>query len=741
VRLLLLCLVGTILGGVVSAQDAPPALAVTRAQGPIKLDGDLSDPGWSGAATIDTFYETVFGDNRPPLVKTTALITYDEKYFYIGVRCDDPEPGRIRAPYADRDNVIGTDDNVAIFLDTRGDRRSAEEFRVSPRAIQADGVYNDATQNEDFSPDFYYDTAARITDTGWQAEIRIPFSSLRYPHTGAQNWGVIVWRNYPREFRYAIYSSPIPRGSNCLICHATGLEGLTQLPSSGHLVVAPYASGQDVAQAPEPGAPLGDDRTKGRIGLDAKWTPSVDTALDATINPDFSQVEADIAQIAVNNRFALFYPEKRPFFLEGLDLFDIPIQAFYTRTITSPLWGLRATGKLGASSYSILLGEDKGGGSVILPGPTSSGLAPQDFRSVVGIARWRRELGHSFLGLLYTGREIEGGGHNRVLGPDFQWRPSENDRVTGQFLWSDTQTPTKPDLAPEWDGRTLSGHALNLAWQRTTRTVGWTLRYKDFGDGFRADEGFVPQVGYRDENAVVGYTLFPSGFLNFVNPLFWFEAVQDRKGDLINRHIYPGIFVAGRHNLQAELDLFLDRVQTGPKLLSRTLLNYTAQVDPSRRFSRIGVNGFIGEDIDIANVRVGHGASVTAYATVRPTDHLALDANSALSWLNVDAEPGRRLRLFTAQVQRVKATYNFSGRMFLRLIGQYVSNHRDPTLYTVSVPARDGGFSGSALFSYRLNWQTAVFLGYGDDRTLTEVGNLVRADRQFFVKLSYAFQN
>jgi hypothetical protein len=742
-KLFLVGLLTALVGARVSAEEPPPPppLTVTRAPGPITVDGDLSDPGWVGAASIETFYETVFSDNRPPTVKTSAMVTYDEKYFYIGIRCDDPDPSRIRAPFADRDNVIGTDDNIAVFLDTRGDRRSAQEFRVSPRGIQADGVFNDANANEDFSPDFYYDTAARITDTGWQAEIRIPFSSLRYPHTGPHKWGLIIWRNYPREFRYAIYSSPLPRGSNCLICHAIALEGLTDLPSSGHLVVAPYVSAQEVARAPALGAPLAGGTTDARAGLDVKWTPTADTALDATLNPDFSQVEADVAQIAVNNRFALFFPEKRPFFLEGVDLFDTPIQAVYTRTITSPRWGLRTTGKLGASSYTVLLGEDKGGGSVILPGPTSSSLAPQDFSSVVGIARWRRDLGQSFMGLLYTGREIEGGGHNRVLGPDFQWRPNETDRLTGQLLLSDTQTPRRPDLAPEWDGRTLTSQALSLAWARTTRTIGWTLRYKDFGDGFRADDGFIPQVGYRDEYAVLGYTLFPHGFFNFVNPLLSFESTQNRGGDLINRHVYPGIFVAGRHNLQAEFDLFLDRVLTGTKLLPRTQLNYTVQVDPSRRFSRIGLNGFVGEDIDIANIRVGHGASVTGYATVRPTDHLALDANSAVSWLNVDTNSGARSRLFTAQVQRLKATYNFSPRAFLRLIGQYVSTRRDPTLYTVSVPARDGGFSGSALFSFRLNWQTALFLGYGDDRSLTEVGALVRSDRQFFLKLSYAFHS
>ena len=185
-----------------------------------------------GAAVIETFWETSPGNNVPPKVKTTAWVTYDDRYFYIAVKCDDPDPRKIRAPYVDRDNVIGTDDNVAIFLDTRNDRRSAVEIRVNPRGIQGDAMFNDANGNEDFSPDFFYDTAARITAEGWQAEVRIPFSTLRYPKADPQTWGVLLWRNYPREYRYFIHSSPVPRGSNCIICRSRELTGLTGLPSA-----------------------------------------------------------------------------------------------------------------------------------------------------------------------------------------------------------------------------------------------------------------------------------------------------------------------------------------------------------------------------------------------------------------------------------------------------------------------------------------------------------------------------
>jgi len=747
-RLALLLVAG--LSAVAAADEPtppiPPPIPLPRVSGPIVIDGDLSDPGWNGAAVIDTFFETVFGDNRAPSVTTVAWLTYDDRYLYIALRCDDPDPRRIRAPYVDRDQVIGTDDNVAIFLDTRNDRRSAQEFRVSPRGIQADGIFNDASGNEDFSPDFYYDTAGRITEKGWQAEVRIPLSSLRYPHADPQKWGIIIWRNYPRDFRYAIYSSPQPRGANCLVCLSREVTGLTGLPSSSHVVVAPYVSAQDVAHADAPGRPLGHGRTDKRIGLDVKWNPSAGTALDATINPDFSQVEADVAQIAVNNRFALFFPEKRPFFLEGVDLFDTPIQAVYTRTITSPRWGGRTTGKLGASSYTVLVTQDRGGGSVLRPGPTGSDFAPQDFSSVVGIARMRRDFGRSYLGLLYTGRENQGRGHNHVVGPDGQWRPNDKDILAGQLLVSDTITPNRPDLGAGGDGRTLTSHALETSWRHSTRGLDWSARYRDFGDGFRADEGFVPQVGYREGTLNPGYKFFPKGVFSFVGPFLNLEYAADRRGRLITRQVDPGVLLLGRHNLQANVQLQIRRERTADQLQSFTRLSYVVQIDPSRRFTRVGASGLAGQDVDVLNVRVGRGFSVTGFATVRPTDHLTLDANTALSWLNVDRRvtpsgvPAGNGRLFTAQVQRLKATYNFNPRVFLRLVGQYVSTRRDTSLYAVAVPRRSGDFSASALFSYRLNWQTALFVGYGDERALDERERLARTERQLFVKLSYAFQ-
>ena len=209
-----------------------------------------------------------------------------------------------------------------------------------------DSVLDDAS-GEDSAPDFFWDSAARLNDRGWTLEIRIPFTSLRYRNADPQTWRILLYRNYPRDRHFQFFSATFPRDSNCFICRSNFLTGLEHLPGGGHLVAAPYLSASEGAHPGEDsGSPLVSDPVKPHAGLDVKYTPNADNAIDFTINPDFSQVESDTAQISANERFALFYPEKRPFFLEGADLFQTPIQAVYTRTITDPDWGGRITGKV-----------------------------------------------------------------------------------------------------------------------------------------------------------------------------------------------------------------------------------------------------------------------------------------------------------------------------------------------------------------------------------------------------------
>ena len=717
-----------------AAAQQPGPTHVPKTTAPIAVDGALDDAAWQGAAIIDKFYETSPGDNVPAKVYTAAYVTYDARYFYIGIRADDPEPRRIRAPFVDRDGVIGTDDNIAVFIDTRNDKRSAIELRVSPRGIQADGIFNDANFNEDFAPDFYYDTAAQVTDQGWTAEFRIPFTSLRYSGADPQTWNILVWRNWPRDFRYAFHSAPMPRGSNCVICFAHPLTGLTGLPEASHFIAAPYVTAQQVSG---PEGEIGTNLERGDFeadaGADIKWTPSQNHAVDFTFNPDFSQIEADVPQVLVNQRFAVFFPEKRPFFLEGFDLYDTPMQVAYTRTIASPRAGARATGKIGSTAYTILTTQDRGGAFQIIPGPTRSDFALLDRKSYATIARVRHDLGDSFVGAVLTDREIDGGGHNRVIGPDFQWRlPAHT--ITAQLLYSDTENPLRPEVSPYWNGEQVSSHALNASWDHLTRTYDAGAEYSDIGEGFRADLGFLPQVGYRELEAYYGRRYYPEGRVRFVRPSVLVDRQQDRDGETIYDLVSLGVNGFGAKNTNFDALLRAERILVGDELLSQNYVQLFYQFDPHRRVPRITLQARLGDQIDFDNGREGEGLSLSIGANVRPHDRLDLQLNVVRDTLDVAGG-----RLFTATVERLRAQYSFSAKSLLRVIAQHVVNDYEPALYGFPVPEKDGTFLGSVLYSYKINWQTVLFAGYGDDRVLLEDDRLPRTGRSLFFKVSYAF--
>jgi hypothetical protein len=723
--------------------ETGPEIHIRRASGPITIDGDLSDPGWKDALRVETWYETNPGDNVPPKVRNVGYLTYDDRFLYAAFEFSDPDPSKIRAPYADRDNVPSYTDYGGIILDTHNDGRTGLLLLANAHGIQYDSVSDDTTGNEDSSPDFFWDSAAKITKDGWILEMRVPFSSLRYPKTDPQTWRIMLYRNYPRDFRYQMFTSKLPKGSNCFICHCSVLTGLEGLPAGGHLIAAPYVTAREEGvPRGDPGSPLVNKPVRGKAGADVKWTPNENTAVDATVNPDFSQVESDVAQIGANERFALFYPEKRPFFLEGIELFTTPIQAVYTRSITSPRWGARVTGKLGGTGYTALVAEDRGGGSVILPGPNSSDFANQDFQSFVAIGRARQDLGRSFASFLLADREVSGGGYNRVFGPDFQWRLGSDDTVTGQLLLSDTRAPDRPDLAAQWTGDRLRSHAGDLWYSHSTRTWDFYSEYKDFGDGFRADDGFVPQVGFRENYAETGWTFRPTNFpISRLRTFLISDYQAQTDGSLILRSISPGAGMDGLWSSFMRYRVAFDRVRSGDRTFPRRQFVYTIQVSPSRTVAYISLDGYVGEQVDFANSRLGRGGSITAAATLRPTDHLELRFDGGRRWLNVHrAEGADDERLFTATVARLRATYTFTSRAFFRGIVQYVHTDRDPSLFLSPVAAHDGSVTTSALIAYKLNWQSVLFLGYGDERTLNEQERYDRTARQFFLKVSYAFQ-
>lgn len=713
------------------------ALDIVRLATPVTIDGDLSDPGWQQAQRVDSFVEYYRSDNVAPPVKTTAFVAYDDDALYVAFQAEDAQAGAIRAPLVDRDKVLGDQDYVAILIDTANDRRSGVAFRVNPRGVQTDSLVNDATGEEDFSPDFFYEAVARQLPNGWSAEMRIPLASLRYPSTDPQTWGVILMRNYPRDYRYIMANTRIPKNSGCFLCHAAELTGITGLPSGSHMVMTPYSTASvrrdyatGVAGARElPAANQFDNQFDNDLGFDMKWNPSTRLTIDATLNPDFSQVEADVPQMAVGNRFALSFPEKRTFFLESVDLLKTPIQAVYTRTIHAPAWGMRATGDVAGSAYTFLVTEDRGGGSVILPGAQGSDFIPGDFRSRVVLGRIRRTFGKSFGAFLLSARELEGGGHNRVIGPDFQWRLNARDRVTGQMLVSDTQNPRRSELHETFDGREANGLAYRVVYERDAKRYDlWTLA-SAFSPQFRADNGFVPQTGMRRYALWTGLRTYPSTFFSYFRPYAGTEydgGYDDN--EVLRRGVYSGFEFEGKWGSSGWLTAQYEDERVASSLLHRNYVEFFFKAAPKRWLPAIQFDGSAGEKLDYAGAQVGEGANLNLSSTLRATDHLEFQLKTSREWLDVAGE-----RLFDAKIDWLKMTYTFSPRSLVRLVGQQREITRRDT-------PRNRSLSLSGLYSWKLNFQTVFFVGYGDSSITSNSGALVPETRSVFMKMAYAFQ-
>jgi Domain of unknown function (DUF5916) len=700
---------------VMRALAVPTRVDISKLAGTITVDGDPAEAAWENARRIDGFVEYFTSDNTAPPAKTIGMIAYDDQAVYVAFMADDPRPADIRAPLVDRDKVLGDQDYVAILIDTLNDRRSGVAFRVNPRGVQTDSVVNDANGMEDFSPDFFYEAVARRTANGWSAEMRIPLASLRYPPTNPQTWGVIMMRNYPRDFRYVMSNTPIPKNSGCFLCHASEVTGLEGLPATQHFTIAPYSTAS-VSRQSAVGSRQGFDSD---FGLDMKWNPSANLTVDGTLNPDFSQIEADVPQLDVNNRFALSFPEKRTFFLEGVDLLSTPIVATYTRSINSPAWGMRATGNAGGNAYTFLVAEDRGGGALILPGAQQSEFVPQDFRSRVALGRLRRGFGDSFGAVMLSAKEIEGGGYNRVFSPDFLWDAKGPNKLSGQLLYSTTENPNRPDLSEQFRGQAFDGHAYRFIFDRDAKRYDVWAATAGYSPGFRADNGFVVQTGLRRAGLWSGLRTYPKGLLSYFRPYAGTEYDQTFEGgDTLRQGVYSGFEFQGKFGSSGWATAGRTAERIGTRLLTRTDFEWNLRAAPYGWLPAIQFDGRAGDKIDYAGARVGRGAALNVSGTTRLTDHLQMELRTSREWLDLD-DAGR---LFDARIDWLKATYTFSPRSLVRAVVQQKTITRAGT--------EESKLTLSALYAYKLNWQTVFFVGYGDAEDAQSV----------FMKVAYAFQ-
>ena len=482
--------------GPATGAEAPSreAFTVAPAASPITVDGVLDEPAWATATVVPIPYEWFPGDNTPAPVVTECLVTFDGDKLYVGFRAHDPEPGRVRAHLADRDIPLN-DDLIGIQIDTFNDRRRAYQFQVNPLGVQLDALVSDVDATVDYSWDAIWDSAGRLTADGYEVELAIPFRQLRFPRAGgAQTWGFLATREYPRSEGHQLRSTPHDRNLDCQVCQFQTVTGFQDFDIGHNLEVVPTLTGSRTDQRATLDAPLESGGEDVEAGLNLRWSATPNVALNVAVNPDFSQVEADAAQLNVNERFALFFPEKRPFFLEGADLFSTPLDAVFTRSVADPSFGLKLSGKQGKSAFGVFAAEDRINNLIFPSFETSSlGSVDQDVRSAV--VRYRRDLGAtSTLGVLYAGRESDDY-HNHVYGLDGTLRPTDSDTVRFQVLGSNTLYPDAVAVANDQPVGGFDGTAWQVNYTHNSRHWFWQAFREELDPEFRADSGFITRVG------------------------------------------------------------------------------------------------------------------------------------------------------------------------------------------------------------------------------------------------------
>ncbi len=720
-----------------SAADEPARIEISRAASPIRIDGVLDEAAWQQATAIAVDHVWAPIDDAPAPVTTTALLTYDDENLYVAFRAADPEPAKIRARFADRD-IPTDDDTVGFFVDPFLDGRRGFQFRINPLGVQMDAVNSDVEGSEDFSWDAIWESAGRVTAEGYEVEVALPFRQLRFPAAGGiQTWGFMAMRDWPRSLRQRMRSFDTDPDRNCTICQIQELTGLQGMETGRNLEVAPTLTGN--LSEERQGFPDGRFESSDELepGVSARWGVTPNVALNLAINPDFSQVEADAAQLNVNTRFALFFPEKRPFFLEGADFFETQFPLVFTRTVADPVAGLKVTGKQNAHAFGSFFAQDRIN-NLILPGSQESSLVSIDQDVTSGVLRYRRDLPRrSTFGVLWTGREGEDYS-NHVAGFDGSYLFDDSDVVRYQLVGSTTRYPealasARPD--PD-DAGSFDGHALSVAYHHGDRDWTWNVDYQELAPGFRADSGFVDRVAVRTGLANVERrfwgepedwysVLFVS--LNADGTREYDGAFNEWGGDVV-------IGYQGPRQSEVTLALAPNQEHFQGITYQNTRQSIFGSFQPTGG-STLSMEVRWGEDIDVANNRKAD------FVTLAPALDLRLGRRlqGRLDWIHqtFDVRGGR---LFTVDLAQTRMFYHFNGRSFVRAIFQYQWLERDPDLYRDpdSVRRKTEDLLSQLLFSYRLNSQTVLLVGYSDDYAGRDRVDLTQTDRTVFLKIGYA---
>ena len=745
-------------------------------QAALTIDGSLAEPVWASAAVLTGFSLYAPIDQRPAPDSTEVLVWYSSTAIYFGIRAFEPHGGGsgVHATLADRDRVNG-DDNVEIHLDTFHDRRRAFVFTVNPLGVQADGTKSEAggfipgsnvmPGQTDLSADFLWQSKGRVTDWGFEVELRIPFKSLRYAARDVQDWGLQVQRNVQHS-GYQETWTPARKASASFIGQEGTLVGLTQMHHGQVIELNPELTSTTTG-APRalPGGAAGDwqyERSDA-LGGNVKWGMTSNFVLNGTVKPDFSQVEADATQIASDLRFALFYPEKRPFFVEGSEQFNVPNTLVYTREIVHPTAAAKLTGKVGGTDIALLSAEDDPRVS------RTPGASP-----VANILRVRRDfMGQSTAGVLMSDRE-EGGAFNRLAGADLRFVFGKLYFAQFQAVASTTRLGDTTRAGPMWEA----------VIDRTGRAFGFHYNIIGIHPDFAAWNGFVPRTGYVQPNVANRFTVYghPGALFERYNvfistnalwrygDFFSAKSLLENKISASNEFLlhggwslnvnptlasfafdparYAGLFVLAPPGAGSS--------QFAPFTPSARITTFVvgARVNtPIFQTFDASVGTTMGNDVDFTETSRVRRYDANASVNWRPTDKIRVNGSYVSTMLTRRSDDRITTRI---RIPRLKVEYQLARPVFVRFVGQYTATTgdtlvRDPRTGLPLLALGPNGyvpvsrFPSSALrvdwlFSYRPTPGTVFFAGYGSSLTEQDplaFSRLQRVNDGFFVKASY----
>ncbi len=705
-------------GGVASARDA---ISIRRVDTPPAIDGVFGANEWSGAAKTELAYQKEPQENDKPTERTDVYLAYDRENLYFAFYAFDSNPAAIRAPISKRDNVT-LDDFVSIWLDTYDDRRRTYAFRFNPLGVQEDGIFTPGDTGN-LSWDGVLDSKGALTPEGYVVEIRIPFKTLRYQINEKKTWGLHLFRWIARKQERSTWARTSLANVN-LFSQMGTLEGIDDIFSGRTLDVIPTLTlSNDGERELQNGIPRFSTVNRVVAGVTVNYSITPNLTLAATVNPDFSQVENDVPQVTVNQRFPLFFPERRPFFLEGAEVFRSVYvgapQLIDTRQIVDPDWGVKLTGKIGRNSIGLLSASDNAAGLRLSPNERDYGKNAQ-----FNIARYSRDiLKNSNVGFSFTDRRFAGSS-NTVATADGRFQIDDSNLFAIQASYSRTRDAAR---------NSHSGYAIYAAYNFDNLNWENGLSLSTIHDGFAAQSGFVRRTGIKRGYAYSYRIIRPKEktWWNRFRAFLVTTGTLDRRNNLDEAFFDPGIAVDLSNGVSVytyfsiRRDSFLGR--------GYTTAAYNGNIDVTT-FKRISLsNNFeigTGVNFDPSMAEKGRMLNNQLTVTVRPVKQIS----SEFLWIKTSLSSANDgAGLFSQDLFRNRTVYQFDRFNSVRSIIDYDTSARSLGL--------------SFLYAFTPSPNKAIYVGYADlfyngiePLDGTRRNDLIRQRRGIFAKFSYSFR-